>query len=812
MNPNPNTPIDESNNRVYQTQLAATASRSTISVPSAQNSGLLHEPPPFSAATSGHGHGSMLGHGGGEAAPASADEPTRSQQLQSKYPYLQQSEARKSGESERLAYEHWYRGDASRNGGVGELRVGTRMEMLEIANYGHKYSKRNSGVVVAKRQVPWVVEEGWRRRRNEMMMMMSRQSSSSTGSGSGSMMSTSISTELAAAAGIGQYQSRRQSLKRGHRPRADSIAGVGTKGREYEFDRERESFYLDDDDDVDGIGRVLDESPLTDIDGEGEFSDIASDSEAHYFHSEERREREFGGFGGVGGPGGGRSFSSSYAQQKHTLAHSPEPIGHEGDSGSGDAHSPSADDARSTTPTPTVKTHRQQSSSSSRNTATTVHHQQTSASTTTGANGNAASGALPPSRIPVPPSRKSTDTTRSPTPTPSILNRVSPEMPPPPLPAAAAANPPRSATPSSLRQNSSSTGIPTTSTLGKNSLSNGSAPGAPTSTSTSGAQPAAVPSTPMKRGTSTSPTPQQQQAPGSTVKSPRKSTTNNTATKANRAKHEAMRREQAEEARRKNKGQYPSLPGGEEDDSSGDGGGERGDGLEHAIPVWTQPVVRGEGGWDDVVLPAVARKKGLDGYYEQKDGRSSGAKRKVEDEMPAPAPGTFGFDHSKIRGPKDSTTTSPTESPLDEFGQQRPNADGKSDSSKEDDSSSKNNSASSEEEATQSQLQRQQEQEQEEEYKPPTTTPHDKIKLPVSRPILASERPPFSDYPAVSEKTVVAITGNGNASTSARANGNAQGEMVMMVDLEKGRNGNGKGDAYEDEEDKGAGCCRCVIM
>ena len=39
---------------------------------------------------------------------------------------------------EERPFEHWYRGDLSRNGGVGELRIGSRMEMLEIASYGHK--------------------------------------------------------------------------------------------------------------------------------------------------------------------------------------------------------------------------------------------------------------------------------------------------------------------------------------------------------------------------------------------------------------------------------------------------------------------------------------------------------------------------------------------------------------------------------------------------------------------------------------------------------------------------------------------------
>lgn len=47
---------------------------------------------------------------------------------------------RPSSDEER-PYQHWYRGDVSRNGGVGEYRVGKRMEMLDIANYGHALRK-----------------------------------------------------------------------------------------------------------------------------------------------------------------------------------------------------------------------------------------------------------------------------------------------------------------------------------------------------------------------------------------------------------------------------------------------------------------------------------------------------------------------------------------------------------------------------------------------------------------------------------------------------------------------------------------------
>lgn len=47
-----------------------------------------------------------------------------------------------SSESEERPFEHWYRGDVSRNGGVGEFRVARRKEMLDIASYGHSAKKQ----------------------------------------------------------------------------------------------------------------------------------------------------------------------------------------------------------------------------------------------------------------------------------------------------------------------------------------------------------------------------------------------------------------------------------------------------------------------------------------------------------------------------------------------------------------------------------------------------------------------------------------------------------------------------------------------
>lgn len=83
--------------------------------------------------------------------------------------------------------------------------------------------------------------------------------------------------------------------------------------------------------------------------------------------------------------------------------------------------------------------------------------------------------------------------------------------------------------------------------------------------------------------------------------------------------------------------------------------------MVNAIPTWTQPVQK-SGNWDDVVLPVVARKKGLDGQYEQADG--SPRPKPPEPMLIKPAPGTFGFDYSKYKSPREDEAI-----PMDEFGQ-----------------------------------------------------------------------------------------------------------------------------------------------
>ncbi|KZS92281.1 hypothetical protein SISNIDRAFT_456031 [Sistotremastrum niveocremeum HHB9708] len=65
---------------------------------------------------------------------------------------VEEPESRASGEEER-PYEHWYRGEVSRNGGVGELRIGKRKEMLDIANFGHSPRPVSAISMLAERGV-----------------------------------------------------------------------------------------------------------------------------------------------------------------------------------------------------------------------------------------------------------------------------------------------------------------------------------------------------------------------------------------------------------------------------------------------------------------------------------------------------------------------------------------------------------------------------------------------------------------------------------------------------------------------------------
>lgn len=122
------------------------------------------------------------------------------------------------------------------------------------------------------------------------------------------------------------------------------------------------------------------------------------------------------------------------------------------------------------------------------------------------------------------------------------------------------------------------------------------------------------------------------------------------ATAINRAKKERERKEKEKE--RRSVAQYPVA------EFDGD--------LADAVPTWTQPVAsETSGNWDDVVLPAVARKKGLDGYT-LTNGK---AQTRQEDARIEPAPGTFGYNHNKYRAPGSNDPAADKENiPLDDFG------------------------------------------------------------------------------------------------------------------------------------------------
>ncbi|KZT11792.1 uncharacterized protein LAESUDRAFT_754347 [Laetiporus sulphureus 93-53] len=97
------------------------STRTTVRMPRHKASELFDEPAPYSANSSATSH------------------PEYEQDNVACY--------RISSDSEERPYEHWYRGDVSRNGGVGELRVGKREEMLDIASYGHSFRKASSRLV-----------------------------------------------------------------------------------------------------------------------------------------------------------------------------------------------------------------------------------------------------------------------------------------------------------------------------------------------------------------------------------------------------------------------------------------------------------------------------------------------------------------------------------------------------------------------------------------------------------------------------------------------------------------------------------------
>ncbi|KAF8631030.1 hypothetical protein AX15_002641 [Amanita polypyramis BW_CC] len=516
----PNSPITISYSNELG-QLHTNPSLSTLEGLGHQVSGILDEPAPFRTGTM-----------------SSASKSQSNLQLDEAPP-------RSSNDSEERPFEHWYRGEVSRNGGVGELRVGRRQEMLDIANYGHNIAKRQDEA---------------------------------------SIVTTTTSTT--------HDDSRR-------RKRADSVGGIR---------RDRDSVYLDDEH-MGHIGRVLDENPLTDLDGESDDSDTQSMGDRQ-----------------VESPRQAYNYTSHQIGDISTASEPP---------------LYSAYDSRSSTPTPTtVNRPSIQQNGSSRTPATS-------------------------------PTRQSADSRST---TPVQIKRGISEVP------------------------SSSRSTPSTPRAQRQRPKD-----------------APPPSSMQKRGISPMSPAKKSKSPGG---------------KAARPKAAKPKKEMTEEEKRRSVAVYPL--------SAGDGD------MADAIPSWTQPKLK-EGNWDEVVLPVVARKKGLEEHYEQADG--SPQPKKINKPI-EPAPGTFGFDHSKYRPLRDQEDI-----PMDEFG--RPNVEEK------------------------------QEEEVQESWQVPVSVSHDEIRLPVRH-----ERPPslvpFADYVPIKGPQTTPLP-------------------VPMV-LEDQQH------ELPEEDKDSAGCCKCVIM
>ncbi|KIJ54801.1 hypothetical protein M422DRAFT_24691 [Sphaerobolus stellatus SS14] len=175
------------------------------------------------------------------------------------------------------------------------------------------------------------------------------------------------------------------------------------------------------------------------------------------------------------------------------------------------------------------------------------------------------------------------------------------------------------------------------------------------------------------------------------------------------------------------------------------------DGLADAVPDTRTPIAK-NGNWDDVILPTVARRMGIE--YEMENPETAQKRRQAEAPI-EPAPGTFGFDHSKYRPPRPSEDI-----PMAEFGQlpEPPK-------------------------------------ETEEEKPEPSLPQPEQPKLHRPRRDTLPSTPPFSDYvappavPVLRERTDIPQV----VQTGMRIPVAPQSSVVV-------------------EDERGAGCCKCVIM
>lgn len=522
---------------------SSSSSRSTFDLPRSHTRGLglLHESPPFPIDSVS----SSSSTGGGLYTQAHAHGRLSQTQAPKQ---VEEDPPRPSIDSEERPYEHWYRGEVSRNGGVGELKVGRRKEMLDIANYGHFIRSRKAG--------------------------------NGVGVGAG------------AAGRENNYLDLLQLRKT--RPRAGSIGGLTRK--------ERDSLYLDEMDQEGIVGesgwrgvgglwteRVLDQDPPTDFDKDDDDDDDDVEEEAEEEAEEgveengiepTRREDSHNDVP--------HNLNHNYQEEDDDFVlvdHDPQQIASDTqpypyayayiptesdvvDSSTMAANAivninGSSDTNAATRWTSTAGAHQTQQTATYPTNSTTPVTRPSSRQTS------------PPSRIPHPSSssrcssdsRSTHNSASTITPTHATPTQI------PPRPARSKSEPPTSLAVASASP----------STFNSISIPQGTSP--PSAFNMRNTSPGST-------SASSSPSPSQLQSPSSTKKTPSSNTTNlrmkpNSRPKAkqkSKSKPPPTKREERSD-KRSSVAMYPTVEGGEE--------------LADAIPSWMQPVTR-EGNWDDV--------------------------------------------------------------------------------------------------------------------------------------------------------------------------------------------------------------------
>lgn len=475
-----------------------------------------------------------------------------------------------SSDSDEKPFEHWYRGDVARNGGVGELRVAKKQEMLDIANYGHTLKQASARLAFGSNGGPGGGAIG---------------GYEGNGSGSGSPYGNhSRSNSRGREVGLGIYHAGAP----GSRPRSGSLGanedrlGEIVRGRVGKGGRE--SFYLDEEEyEQVGGGMVLDERPLTDLDSDEEVGGghISGDEGEEYEEYEEVYDDGGGGdeeeedypmdrfreeeYEQMGSPSPPSVHSQSYHPQQ-SQSRTQSRNGNRSDTPSSSAHGGATSTTIATTngsnfktrlPTPTSRPLPQGRSSSSETARSNNHSSSNHNGTTPNTGYNSTTPHMQPR-----------------TPTPSSSNK---------LPAS---------------KGSMSPGNRSRRPTGASSVTGGQTPGAGGKRAKSPAA-GSIKTTPSTGNNH----PRTRTPPSAGGRSPKRngSTPSKVGKKFPPTKKVIVkqkqngRRKEEEEERRVSVAKYPEIG-----DGSGDGEGDEGD-MAHAIPSWTQPVGKG-GNWDDVSI------------------------------------------------------------------------------------------------------------------------------------------------------------------------------------------------------------------